>query len=361
MIHRYFLACALLLLWCYPACAQLQEDAMELPATYEEPAEEKIAIESEEEPDSGNWYEKLHWWKEAKRVYTVDIHDIMEQLKQIAHDYEEKKKTILEKVQKSVATIPVTAQAAGPIIAQYLTDLRAQRDRLLEGPVPEQRETISFIDEQEKVLEILKQDFQDLQTLTSHLDEAYNQVFPKQIKECESYEERALDNFERIENVLDDKKAHHYYDIVENSLENIRALVQYLIGPLQIFIDDTAARIDVIVPKIKKSIEDLEKADIIIRILSEQEKAERAAMLKKKEEARLKAEAEKIEQERWKNMSWLKKLFYLIGSFFYALWSGIVSAFSWIGSLFTGGGKTAAPTKPPSPALPVKPAPPVAK
>ena len=79
------------------------------------------------------------------------------------------------------------------------------------------------------------------------------------MKECENYEERARENFERIEKVLNDKKAHHYYDIVENSLENIRAIIQNLIGPLQIFIDDTGVRVTALVPKIKKTLDDLEK------------------------------------------------------------------------------------------------------
>ena len=97
-----------------------------------------------------------------------------------------------------------------------------------------------------------------------------------------------LEYFERIEKVLDDKKAHHYYDTVENSLENIRAIIQYLIGPLQIFIDDTVIRFDALIPKIKKSIEELEKKGIQVRVLSEKEKAEQAALAKKRDEARLK-------------------------------------------------------------------------
>ncbi len=308
------------------------------------------AAESEDEPDSGNWYEKLHWWKEAKRVYTVDIHDVMEQLKGIAQDYEAKKKTLLTKVHESVASLPVTPQAVEPIIAAHLADLKAQRERLLADQTQDQRLAITEIEDQEKTLETLKQDFENLTTLVSHLEEALNVVAPKQVKECENYEERALEYFERIEKVLDDKKAHHYYDIVENSLENIRAIIQYLIGPLQIFIDDTVGRFDALIPKIKTTIEELEKKGITVRILTEKEKAEAAALAKKKEEARLKAEADKKAAEAWKNMSWWRKIFYWIGSFFAWIWSAIKSLFSSIGGLFSGGGK--APSGTPSAGAP---------
>lgn len=251
-----------------------------------------------------------------------------------------------------MASLPVTPQAAEPIIAAHLADLKSQRERLLENQTQDQRLAITEIEEQEKTLEALKQDFENLTTLVSHLEEALNVVAPKQVKECENYEERALEYFERIEKVLDDKKAHHYYDIVENSLENIRAIIQYLIGPLQIFIDDTIGRFDALIPKIKKTIEELEKKGITVRILTEQEKAEAAALAKKKEEARLKAEADKKAAEQWKNMSWWRKIFHWIGSFFALIWSAIKGLFSAIGGLFSGGAKAPSSGTPPAAAPP---------
>lgn len=288
-----------------------------------------------EESDSGNWYEKLHWWKEAKRVYTVDIHDAMEQVKKTAQDYEEKKKAILTKVNESIASLPVTPTAAQNLIQGFLADIKKKREQLTDTQNEDQLKAVSELDEEEKMLESLKTDFDQLQTIVSRLQEAFD-VAAKQVKECENYEEKALEHFERIEKVLDDKKAHHYYDIVENCLDNIRALIQYLVGPLQIYIDQIAIRADLLIPKIKKSLDELEKKGIVVRVLTEQEKAAHEAEAKKKEEARLKALAEKKARDEWNNMAWWRKAFYWIGSFFSSLWGYIKSGVSSLLGLFSG-------------------------
>jgi len=291
--------------------------------------------EEVDELDSGNWYEKLHWWKEAKRVYTVDIHDAMEQLKHIQQDYENKKTTIVAKVEEAIKSLPVTIEAALGLINGHLTDIKTKREKMPEVQTDEQRMLISQIDEQEKALDLLKTDFEQLATVQSRLNEAVHDVFAKQVKECENYEEKALEYFEKIEKVLDDKKAHNYYDVVENSLENIKALIQYLIGPLAIYIDTMAGRAHTLIPKIKKQSDDLERQGIIVRVLTPQEKAEMEAAAKKREEERQRLLAAKKEQERWNAMPWWQKIFASIGLFFTTIWEYIVSAFSAIGKLFT--------------------------
>lgn len=220
--------------------------------------EEFHGAENSEEPDSGNWYEKLHWWKEAKRVYTIDIHDAMEELKKIMQDYEEKKKTTYAQIESVIASLPVTPSVAEPRINTELADVRKQRDQLLENTAQDNRMALSHIEDLEKTLEALKADFQNIATLQSRAKEAF-EMYAKSIKDCENYEERALDYFERIEKVLDDKKAHDYYDMVENSLDNIKAIMEYLSGPLLIYIDQVAGQVQILAPKAKKTVEDLEK------------------------------------------------------------------------------------------------------
>ena len=260
---------------------------------------------------------KLHWWKEAKRIYTGDIHDAMEQLKHISSDYETKKQTLLAKVQDKIKILAIEPQAAVTLINGFLADIKTQREKMPDVQNDEQRMAVSRMEEQEKALETLKSDYEQLIALQALLDEAFNEVLVKQVKECENYEERALDYFERIEKVLDDKKAHQYYDTVENSLDNIRALIQYLIGPLALYIDATVGRIEVLVPKMKKESEELERKGIFVRILTAQEKAEHEAAARKKEEERLKALAQKKAQELWNSMPWWRKIIRLCRAVFY--------------------------------------------
>jgi len=299
---------------------------------------DEMPMMESDEPDSGNWYEKLHWWKEAKRVYTIDIHDIMEQVKRTAQDFDEKKNVVFAKLNEAMGSIPVKPDVALGLIAGFLADIKKKRDQLTENLTEEQLKLISEWDEQEKALEGLKNDFEQLQTIQARLQESFD-LAAKQVKECENYEERALENFERIEKVLDDKKAHHYYDVVENSLENIRALSQYLIGPLQIYIDNIAGRAEQLVPKVKKAIQDLEAQGILVRVLTEKEKAEAEALAKKREETRLKAEAQKKAAEEWKTKSWWRKLLYYIGAFFSSIATAIKTSIQSLGSLFSSKAK----------------------
>ena len=327
-----------------PSAPQFNEDYMRQFAFDEEGP---VHGDDSEEADSGNWYEKLHWWKEAKRVYTIDIHEAMEQLKGVTQHYEEKKKTVLARLSSLQSSLPVDPKTALGIVTTTLAEIKAKQEQVAVPQTDEQRKTASDLAEQEKALEALKTNFEHLQTLDARLKEALNDAYPKQVKECENYEEKALDYFERIEKVLDDKKAHQYYDIIENSLENIRSLISYLNGQLYQFIEQSSAMVEQLVPRIKKELEDLEKKGIRIRLLTEAEKAELAAVEKQKKEARLKAEAEKKAKEAWEKLPWWRKALAGIGSFFASIWSAIVGFFSSIGSavgsFFGGGGGKAVP------------------
>ncbi len=311
-----------------------------------------IIDEESEEPDSGNWYNKLHWWKEAKRVYTIDIHDAMEHVKSIERDYDERKKILLGAIETYYTSLPVKRGEAIPIIDSLLEDIKKRMEPVGDKqPTKEEQAQILQLQENQKTLTALRHDFDQFNTLVQRLNEAFNDVVPKEIKETQNYDEKALDYFERIEKVYDDQKAQGYYDIVENCLENIRAIIGYLIGPLQQFIDETWKKMQPLMPQIKSSIEDLEKKGIHVRVLTELEKQEQAAQEKAREAARLKALAEKKTAEERRAMPWWKRWIYNLGDLIGYLWNSLKSLFSAVGSLFSGGGKpvNAPPPKPVSP------------
>ncbi len=324
---------------------------------YQQPYGMGDAEESEDEPDSGNWYEKLRWWKEAKRVYSEDVHDAMEQVRSLTSSYDEKKRGLSAQLDDYYRSIPVARLAAAPIINGLLEELKKELEPLSqEKSTPlkkEEKEKASLLEEQTKKLEGLKDDFEQFNTMVTRLHEAYDDVFTQQTRECDNYDERALESFERIEKVLDDEKARHYYDLIENSLENIRSIIQYLRGPFSLFIDQAWAKIQQLMPTIKTAITELDKQGIPVRVLTEKEKAEREAAKKQKEEARLKAEAEKKAEVERQALPWWKKIFYAIGSFFAAIGRAFKGAVSWIGGLFARSpAAPAAPGKPGSKPLP---------
>ncbi|MBA3752162.1 hypothetical protein H0X06_05235 [Candidatus Dependentiae bacterium] len=276
-------------------------------------------FESSDDSSSGNWYEKLHWWREAKRLYTSDIQAAIEQLKAIAKSYEEKKKAFFTQLETSLKTLSVPAPQAVPRIKLLLQELAAKKEQ-----EPDESETIT---ENSKKLEAVHQAFEQLSVLSRRLEDAYNKVLISQIKMGEQYEEKALENFEKIENVFDDQKAHGYYLIVENSLENLKAVITYLTGPLYSFTEQVGMRVLQTIPRIKASVEALEKEGIYVRILSEAENAQRAAAERKTEEARAQREAAKKAEALKKATPWWRAIVGSITSFFSNLWESIMSLF----------------------------------
>lgn len=307
--------------------------------------------EESDEPDSGNWYEKLHWWKEAKRVYTIDIHEAMEHLKIIEQEYDKKKQTLFGQLDTYYKSIPAERNAAPAILASLIEETKKELEPFEEPIKPEQQAQVTRYQDQLKTMEGLKSNVEQFNELIKRLEQAINNVFPQEMQSAHSYDKTALENFERTENVFDDEKAQNYFNVIENSLDNIRDITTYLVGPLQIFIDQVWGKIQILMPQLKKSIEDLEKQDIHIRVLSPKEKAERDELLKKREEARLKALAEKKAEEARKAMSWWQKIVAAIGSFFSSIFNGIKSMFSSIGGLFSSRApvKQAPPKKPEAP------------
>lgn len=275
------------------------------------------SFEGIEDTTPGNWYEKLHWWREAKRLYTIDIQAAMEHLKNIARSYEEKKKSFFAQLEKARKSIPAEASQAITRIKTLLEELATEQER------DHDEEEIAL----QKKLESLQQNFEHFSVLSQRVEEAYTKVLTEQVKAAEQYEEKALSNFEQIEDVFDDRRAHEYYLIVENSLENIQAIITYLSGPFYLFTEQTTARVMQLTPRIKTALDELEEEGVYIRILSEEEKAEKAAAEQKKEEERLKAEARKKEEAEIKNRPWWRSLIMSISSFFANLWNSLTGLF----------------------------------
>ncbi len=272
-----------------------------------------------DESGPGNWYEKLHWWREAKRLYTIDIQAAIEHLKSISRSYDEKKKTFFEQLEKARKTLPVLAPQALPRIKTLLQELSAKQEQ--------DHEENEIIVNQHNKLEALQQAFEQFSVLSQRVEEAYTKVLADQVKAAESYEEKALENFEHIENVFDDRKAHGYYQVVENSLENIQAIIAYLAGPFYAFTEQTGARILQLIPRIKTSLEALEKEGLYVRPVSEAELAEKAAAEKKQKEAQLQKEAQKKAEAEKKAQPWWRSFIGTITSFFSGLWDSFMGLF----------------------------------
>ena len=333
---------------------ELPQDTLSLepPETFVGESRITLADESDE-PDSGNWYEKLRWWKEAKWLYTIDIRNTMEQLNLFKEEYDEKQKEIFSRLGSYSQDLPLKRQAAVHVIDDLIADLEKRQEEIAQEQTRTQArqdtEETTELEEHKKMLDELKKQFNDFNTLTQRLKQVFEVVVPKQIKDCNDYDAKALEAYENIEQTLDDKKAHAYFDEVENSLENINELMSYLKGPLWLFVDRAWVMLQQVMPKITKSIDDLEEKGVVVRPLTPEEKAQMAQLEKARKERRARKAAERKAARERMARSWWKKMFSAIGSFFVKIgsgtWYGVTRPFVWIGNLFT----KAEPVKAPKP------------
>ncbi len=295
-----------------------------------------IALADEsDEPDSGNWYEKLKWWKEAKWTYTVDIQAAMEALEALGQTYETRKETILAQLADYSAALPVKRQIAEKEIDDLIEDMvRRQNEIAKEEPKKRDESQSDELELQKKMLSELKEKFGQFNTLAKRIKQAFAEIVPKQLADAKAYDEKALNAYQSIEKILDDKKAEELYNEVENSLENIKAITNYLRNPLNAFLDRAWAKTQEIMPQITTGIQDLEEQGVAVRPLAPEEEGQMAAIEKQRVEliAQQKAEAEAARKRAAR--PWYEKLFDAIGSFVSTVWSGITAPFKWLGGLF---------------------------
>jgi DNA repair exonuclease SbcCD ATPase subunit len=278
------------------------------------------ASETIEEPDAGNWYEKLQWWKKAKPAYER-VQQGITQLKALEKELSAQRDTFRKELEAFYASAQVQLKELEDAMQKALDALKTQQEAEPEVLTEEQRAKKVEIADRQKLLEQLKEDLDTVQSVSKGVEEAVSSIVPAQTKKAEQYEERALESFERIENVLDDQKAKQFYDTIENSGDNIEALVTYFRGPLRVYLDQSIAHLRQLLPKIRATIEELEKQGIILRKATEE--------LKKKQELEQAqaAQVKKKVEEQHKKVSWWQGIWNSFVSFLSSLWGRITGLF----------------------------------
>ncbi len=345
----------LLLLLSVPVYGQfLQEPPSELDEL-QQAVPVALADESDE-PDSGNWYEKLKWWKEAKWTYTVDVVSAMEHLTSIEKAYEQRRDDMLTKIGDYSELLPVKRDEAEKEIDDLIEDMvRRQNEIAKEEPNKRDESQSDELEQQKKMLTELKEKFSQFNTLAKRVKQVFDEIVPQQLADAKEYEQEALQAYQGIEKILDDKKAEQFFNEVENSLDNIKAITNYLKGPLNAFLDRAWAKSQEIMPQITSSIQQLEAEGVVVRPLSAEEKEQMTAIEKQRLELKAKRAAEAEAAKKRAALPWYQKFFSAIGSFLSTLWSGITTPFVWLGNLFAG---TSEPVKKSEPVKPVSEAPP---
>lgn len=282
-------------------------------------------INTVDEKNKGNWYEKLNWWRKSKPKYE-GLSKLVNNINSSKKRIEDKYKKILSKFDNLIKSLKIDLNTFEKNITIKISEL----NKILE--------TEYFHDEQDKLnksneiknnLDKLKLDFKTLTLLKNNLDKSVMQNLANQVSQSENYEENALHSFEEIENVLDDKKARALYETIENANENVLAIKNYISGDLESYINESEIKINQLESNIEKTVKNLESKEIYLRNLTPEEiKDKEREDLLKKEQAAKKANQKQVKKcTSEENLPWyykilnffkviINKIFYFIKSFF---------------------------------------------
>lgn len=283
------------------------------------------------EPDSGNWYEKLQIWKKAKPKYD-EVKQLKEKVTELNNQLLSKQVDYSKKLEEFYKNLRVNKDLVinqiDNLISNIKVDENIDPDNLSENEKKEFDQKIK----DKKDLENLKSDFNFLFLFKSRLDTAVIDLANGQVQLADSYEEKSLDSFEKIENILDDQKAKLLYQTIENSVENINSIIDYLNGPLMNSVNESIAKIIDSQSKIQSNINSLLDRAIFVPQLSDQEKNEILDRIKKAQEKDM---PKCKEPEKKENLSWWQKLIDFIKALLNYIWQIIKAPFAYIYSFFS--------------------------
>lgn len=268
--------------------------------------------------DGGNWYEKLQWWKKSKPAYEA-IKELVNRIKNLNKELVHTKTLTVEHLTKWLEPLNISVEQLKEKTQEKIDELAKDREALEEinysELTDEEKNEINRLIENLKELETVKEQLDLISLARQRLDQSVNNIAPEQIKRAESYLDKALDSFERIEKVFDDQKAKILFERIENSQENVESISNYLQANLKPYVNQLSSRIKQITQNIAKSLDKLEKNDIILRTLSPQEiekrRLEQEKIAAQQAKALKEAKQRELEQQsywqRFKN--WLSSIF----------------------------------------------------
>lgn len=253
--------------------------------------------------DTGNWYEKLQWWKKAKPLYAT-VKSRNEEVQQVKIELSNLQKHIVETINSFYSKARInkveTMDTINKLIAENLDY--------------NQEEIVAN-------LENLKSHLEELINIDNQVKEA-GRIISQQGEMADHYQEKALESFGGIETVFDDKRARSYYEIIENAKENLDLIETYFTNSLYLFLSNLIGKLNNLSSNIETIMNKLSQEDIPVKYFTPEEKAaqEEAKLAHEKEIAEAEAlEQKKIEAEKLElakqNISWWQKIVNYISNF----------------------------------------------
>lgn len=310
------------------------------PEEHEEEIEQDAIVESEdlykdgidtlEEEDSGNWYEKRKHWKKARPKYD-EIHTLVNKIESSLKQFLDKKKNIEKTVSNFYINIGEQRTAIQERITSLIDELNKERIKDDENFSPSELKVLEELRQQKsKDLEQLKDQFTALATADEHLRQALLVSLTDQVEQARTYEEKALEAYYKISEILDDQKAKNLLHDMDGYHDNIIAIDKWIEGELKEYTQQTIATIASLVDNITANVKSLKQRGVILaKQVADEEKVEELQE-KQRRDADKMAAAKKAQEEASKGI-WSR-----ITQFFTRISDSIKSFFSWLSSTILG-------------------------
>lgn len=295
-------------------------------------------ITTDPQDNRGNWYDKRQILSQARTVYE-QIRERIAKVEQQQQGFLTKQRTLDKDIAALYLNLGFEQGELDETYTRLVNELSSER--VSQGQLTEEeRKLLAEVEEKKKVLQMLRDDVATLQELTAAIDKAVSTML-EQIELCRSYEQKAWENYDKIDNVLNEKIAQQLLLEMQSFSDHIAAIDAYMRGKLISYVDQTAATIRNYMQKITKDVDDLKVLGVTLsRKIAEQEKAAAEAH---KQAEELRKQHEKAQQLLpAPSKSWLAT----IGSYVVAGWHALTSGISSVYERVAGSSESAVAVRP---------------
>ena len=273
-------------------------------------SKEAEATNSNDDQEGGNWYEKLHWWKKAKPAYE-SMKDLIDKIKNIKKELSKTKISVDEQMAGWHSRLKVSVEElkerAQNKYEEILERQQALQDVNFEELTDDEKAEFNQITDTLKELDEVKNQLELLATARTGFNQGVENIANEQLRKSENYLDKALDSFEKIEQVFDDQNARILYEKIENSQDNVQAIYSYMQNNLKSYVNQISIKIKQLSQSLSGLIDSLEKKKIILRTQTPQEIEEQLLQEKKIAEQKAKAAKEAMQKEL-AQLSWWQRL-----------------------------------------------------
>lgn len=290
----------------------------------------KEGIDTVEQVDSGNWWEKRRAFKSAKPKYE-ESRKLVGIVDESSEEFFNKLSSFDKLIDEFYISSGIDQGEIHVMLDTSIKNLEKERDTRPQGLNDEQFKELNDLNEKKyKNLESLKLNFEKIKKINENVRESILNTLTYQVKTARSFEDKSLESYYRISEILDDRKARGLLNDMQTYNENIQAILNWINVDLKNYVNQSIEKAKELINQMNQQIANLKEQGIALsKKASQQEQAE--LELKKKKEAQEKA----LKEKEAKESGFFSRIFRTIGSFFSSTASSIANFFKNIFSSFT--------------------------